>query len=350
LHTPPKKAVRTRVLGEVCVTLTDSILATGEQPFSSKRRRIERVEDLEMPSTEQSTPIEPLMEKCGVCLDFILNKASINNCRHIFCSECIQLWSKVTNTCPLCKARFSEIITTDFVSQEFLNIYVPDKNQSVEVDTSIDDLFVLEEGEEGESVDSDQDEDWKPEEKRLEDIVDLPLEIVKQNVPPPSISELMQDLTRIVREIRSEKSKEYLCQEQGCGKCFKRKGDFTRHLLSHSDVRPFACNTCEKKFKLKGDLTKHEFSHKLVKEFICNVEGCGKRFTLPGNLARHRKTVHDAVKAFTCETCSKSFFQSGDLKRHMRIHNNERNFVCKDCGKAFIQKAHLNAHTKTHTR
>jgi len=48
-------------------------------------------------------------------LDFIVGKRSLDNCSHIFCKECIVLWSKVTNTCPLCKARFTEIISPDSI-------------------------------------------------------------------------------------------------------------------------------------------------------------------------------------------------------------------------------------------
>lgn len=37
----------------------------------------------------------------------------INSCTHKFCFECIKDWSKVTNECPLCKSRFSEIAKCD---------------------------------------------------------------------------------------------------------------------------------------------------------------------------------------------------------------------------------------------
>jgi len=35
--------------------------------------------------------------------------AKLNSCTHVFCFDCIKEWSIVTNECPYCKQRFSEI-------------------------------------------------------------------------------------------------------------------------------------------------------------------------------------------------------------------------------------------------
>eukprot|EP01111_Echinosteliopsis_oligospora_P009206 TRINITY_DN2660_c0_g2_i1.p1 TRINITY_DN2660_c0_g2~~TRINITY_DN2660_c0_g2_i1.p1 ORF type:complete len:401 (-),score=96.39 TRINITY_DN2660_c0_g2_i1:100-1302(-) len=51
---------------------------------------------------------------CGICLDKVnIVKGSLTDCIHIFCFECIHQWSQTSNTCPMCKARFRQIIKTE---------------------------------------------------------------------------------------------------------------------------------------------------------------------------------------------------------------------------------------------
>jgi len=56
---------------------------------------------------EESTEVE-----CAVCLSDVPTKdeASLDGCTHAFCFDCIKSWSDVTNSCPLCKAKFRKIV------------------------------------------------------------------------------------------------------------------------------------------------------------------------------------------------------------------------------------------------
>jgi hypothetical protein len=47
--------------------------------------------------------------QCGICLDEVSIQGLIDICKHTFCFECIRKWSDVSNTCPMCKARFKYI-------------------------------------------------------------------------------------------------------------------------------------------------------------------------------------------------------------------------------------------------
>ncbi|KAG8348161.1 Ring finger domain [Trypanosoma vivax] len=51
---------------------------------------------------------------CGVCftsIHFTDNpRGRLNSCEHIFCAHCIVEWSRNTNVCPHCKARFTRIV------------------------------------------------------------------------------------------------------------------------------------------------------------------------------------------------------------------------------------------------
>lgn len=48
-------------------------------------------------------------ESCSICLDELTKTKGKLPCGHEFCFSCIERWSKETNKCPLCKARFETI-------------------------------------------------------------------------------------------------------------------------------------------------------------------------------------------------------------------------------------------------
>ncbi|KAF3421015.1 hypothetical protein E2986_09372 [Frieseomelitta varia] len=101
----------------------------------------------------------------------------------------------------------------------------------------------------------------------------------------------------------------YQCVE--CGKCFKLKDSFLRHMRIHTDERPFTCHVC------------------------------GKQFRDSGGLSRHLKDVHAKLKNFTCDICNKSFASKATREDHRRTHTGERPYVCDSCGKTFKSKASL---------
>jgi hypothetical protein len=45
---------------------------------------------------------------CCICLGEVENRGRIA-CDHAFCFPCIVKWSKVENTCPICKRSFKKI-------------------------------------------------------------------------------------------------------------------------------------------------------------------------------------------------------------------------------------------------
>jgi len=141
---------------------------------------------------------------------------------------------------------------------------------------------------------------------------------------------------------------DFKCTE--CGRIFDRNGDATRHMLVHTGKRAFACETCSKTFKLKGELKRHLITHSKSSRYSCSFGNCQKTFGLKGNLDRHIRSVHSREKRSLCNICGKSFSQSGDLNRHLLIHNGDRKFEClfSECDKKFTQKAHLEAHKLTH--
>jgi len=51
--------------------------------------------------------------QCGICFEKPTLQGTINSCKHTFCFECIEIWSKTANTCPFCKERFTSIVKLD---------------------------------------------------------------------------------------------------------------------------------------------------------------------------------------------------------------------------------------------
>ena len=83
------------------------------------------------------------------------------------------------------------------------------------------------------------------------------------------------------------------CSEpcQICFKTFRDASTLKRHLLTHSDERPFKCAECDKAFRRKDHLQEHVIVHKLVRPFSCQT--CGKSFSRKNGLKTHMiRTTH----------------------------------------------------------
>jgi hypothetical protein len=68
-------------------------------------------------------PLADTDDPCPICLALLDQSydgqnakeiAVLNSCKHRFCFTCIEAWSSVTNTCPMCKQRFSELRTFSY--------------------------------------------------------------------------------------------------------------------------------------------------------------------------------------------------------------------------------------------
>ncbi|XP_064115846.1 zinc finger protein 525-like isoform X1 [Macrobrachium nipponense] len=138
---------------------------------------------------------------------------------------------------------------------------------------------------------------------------------------------------------------------QSCPKCKKLYPAhylWTRHMLVHTNTRPFTCDECDKKFKSKAELYNHKRTHKPSEERYTHCcELCGKRFTQKANLESHLR-LHTGRRPFSCEFCDKSFSQRGNMEEHRRIHTGETPYVCDICGTKYRRQGQLTVHQKQH--
>ncbi|XP_020588381.1 LOW QUALITY PROTEIN: uncharacterized protein At4g10930 [Phalaenopsis equestris] len=48
-------------------------------------------------------------ERCGICMDIVIDRGVLDCCDHWFCFACIDNWAIITNLCPICKNEFQLI-------------------------------------------------------------------------------------------------------------------------------------------------------------------------------------------------------------------------------------------------
>ncbi|XP_059168627.1 zinc finger protein 26-like [Physella acuta] len=115
-----------------------------------------------------------------------------------------------------------------------------------------------------------------------------------------------------------------------CGHCKKlifTRPTLSRHLIKHTNTRPFQCEKCLKTFRDKADLFHHHKTH--TKPIQCSM--CSSSFSKLLYLQNHllkgcpmsindgRFTVLDALKC-QCNICNKILKNKANVLRHLRVH------------------------------
>ncbi|XP_060229734.1 PR domain zinc finger protein 5 isoform X2 [Meriones unguiculatus] len=131
------------------------------------------------------------------------------------------------------------------------------------------------------------------------------------------------------------------CQE--CMKKFISANQLKRHMITHSEKRPYNCEICNKSFKRLDQVGAHKVIHSEDKPYHCKL--CGKGFAHRNVYKNHKKT-HSEERPFQCDECKALFRTPFSLQRHLLIHNSERTFKCHHCDATFKRKDTLNVHVQ----
>ena len=91
-------------------------------------------------------------------------------------------------------------------------------------------------------------------------------------------------------------------------------------------AKPYTCSIFNKSFS-KDEIRRE-------KQFSCNF--CLKTFFEKGNLKKHM-LIHTGEKPFACHICNKLFSKNHEVKIHMRTHTGEKPYSCSKCKKSFTQ-------------
>ncbi|XP_053573831.1 zinc finger protein 653 isoform X1 [Bombina bombina] len=136
------------------------------------------------------------------------------------------------------------------------------------------------------------------------------------------------------------------CPYEGCNQVYTAVSSFQNHVnLIHRKGRTKVCTEpgCGKRFYVSNHLRRHMIIHTGLREFIC--ETCGKSFKRKNHLEVHRRT-HTGETPLQCEVCGYQCRQRSSLNWHMKKHRAEVNFnfSCEYCGKPFEKKESVKFH------
>jgi uncharacterized Zn-finger protein len=116
-----------------------------------------------------------------------------------------------------------------------------------------------------------------------------------------------------IRRVHSEKSGQ-------CSVCLKTFSDLEVHMRKHTGERPFLCKLCDKNFATKRSLSHHMvFKHENAAKFKCSIGECTKTFPTAMMLEFHLLKQHTNNTPYICQHCSRGFFRTSDLSRHLRV-------------------------------
>lgn len=133
-----------------------------------------------------------------------------------------------------------------------------------------------------------------------------------------------------------------------CGHGFASKYLLKRHLALTHDLKEFQykCDVCSKIYTTISKLRIHKRRiHLNEKNVSCQI--CGLSFFDSDHLKRHM-VKHTDARPFECDFCKKTFQRRKTLDLHRRIHTNDKRYACKECGRAFIQVTSLKLHIRVH--
>lgn len=125
-----------------------------------------------------------------------------------------------------------------------------------------------------------------------------------------------------------------------CTKTFTKSRYLRRHILTHTEVKPYRCKTCENCFSRYDHLKYHQTRCRGKKQ---HLEVHIEQITLDSVGSQAKRQTQSDV--FQCSTCSKRFSAQSNLTRHISLlHSTFKPFSCKTCGTGFTAKESLRRH------
>ena len=133
-----------------------------------------------------------------------------------------------------------------------------------------------------------------------------------------------------------------------CSKLFFTDFDLKNHKRNTHDLQQdqLMCSICSFTTATKGRLKRHMILHSEERPFPCQL--CNLKFKSDACWKRHLKQVHTQERKFKCRFCIKTFKTSSNLKVHENIHLGVFEARCEICNINFVQRHNLQLHNRKH--
>lgn len=90
---------------------------------------------------------------------------------------------------------------------------------------------------------------------------------------------------------------------------------------------------------------KHEDTHVEGGTALCDI--CNMRFPTYANMRRHHLYMHQGIRTFECQFCTKRFLRKEQFMEHLAGHSKPRPHECSICGGTFSFRGQLKLHLST---
>ncbi|KAL6447641.1 hypothetical protein ACFW04_000078 [Cataglyphis niger] len=170
----------------------------------------------------------------------------------------------------------------------------------------------------------------------------------------------------------------------------RRRLEYKKHMLKHSNNYNFQCDVCAKKFKYKNNMNRHKVKvHSEASLYTCQYcdfstihypcicDVCSVATTNRMSLYFHKNYKHKMkdvnfqypmykkklqtqknlnnhvkqhVRTYMCEECGMELMRKAALKKHIKTHSGEKPYLCHICKKSFASATSRKVYLLTHSR
>lgn len=136
----------------------------------------------------------------------------------------------------------------------------------------------------------------------------------------------------------------WICEH--CGKKFEDVSNLRYHLRSvHERKFKYCCEICGHGTQIQSMLKRHMIVHSDEKPYKCDK--CDYSCRRPGQLYYHKRYHHENEKPHLCSECGKSFLSNAKLQLHAASHATIKEFPCPHCDKFFACKNYVTSHVNS---